>query len=70
MIPSMTYGAYKEDRDRAERYARRYEEEKAAEAARRSEPQVHPLIKLAVILLAGLVMWVIFGRIGGHPFPH
>lgn len=68
MIRLMTYGAYKEDRDRLERYERRYEEEKAAEAARRDEPDVHWLVKLAAVLAIGLLMWVIFGRIGGRHF--
>ena len=70
MIRAMTYRAYKEDRDRLERFERRYEEERAASAARKGEPDVHPLVKLGLILLAGLLVWVIFGRIGGRPFPY
>jgi hypothetical protein len=29
----------------------------------------HPLVKLAAVIVVGLAMWIIFGRIGGRPFP-
>jgi hypothetical protein len=64
----MTYGAYREDRDRLERFAERYEDERAAEAARRNEPEINRLVKLAAVLAIGLLMWFVFGRIGGRPF--